>query len=108
MRVCGGPAHSEAWNQLKADITGFTVEVPGVLEATVVGAAIVAAVGVGAQADLPTAIRAMTAIDRRLEPKPALRDTYDHLYDAYTALHPAVAPILAGAATAAQAVGAAT
>ena len=40
MRVCGGPARSETWNQIKADVTGFTVEVPAVLETAVVGAAI--------------------------------------------------------------------
>src|SRR5258705_13240757 len=97
MRVCGGPAQSEVWNQLKADVTGFPVDVPRVLETTVVGAAIVAAVGVGAQPDLPSAIRAMTAIERRLEPNPSLRETYDRVYDAYTSLHPAVAPILARA-----------
>lgn len=95
MRVCGGPAHSEAWNQIKADVTGFDVEVPRVLETTVVGAAIVAAVGVGVHPDLPAAIRAMTSIERRLMPNPALRETYDRLYEAYVALHPAIAPVLA-------------
>ena len=108
MRVCGGPAHSEVWNQLKADVTGFIVEVPRVLETTVVGAAIVAAVGVGAQPDLPAAIRAMTAIERRLEPNLALRETYDRAYAAYTALYPAVAPILARASAAREPVGAGT
>ena len=48
MRVCGGPARSEAWNQVKADITGFTVEVPAVLETAVVGSAILGAVAIGA------------------------------------------------------------
>jgi len=90
MRVCGGPAHSEAWNRLKADITGFAVEVPRVLETTVVGAAIVAAVGVGGHPDVPSAIRAMTAIERRIDPDPALRETYDRAYATYTALYPAV------------------
>ena len=61
MRVCGGPARSETWNQIKADVTGFTVEVPAVLETAVAGAAIVAATAVGAWPDLPAAIRAMTA-----------------------------------------------
>ena len=37
----------DAWNQIKADVTGFTVEVPRVRETAAVGAAIVAAVGVG-------------------------------------------------------------
>ena len=42
MRVCGGPARSETWNQIKADVTGFTVEVPAVLETAVAGSAILA------------------------------------------------------------------
>jgi xylulokinase len=108
MRVCGGPAHSEAWNQLKADVTGFPVEVPRVLETTVVGAALIAAVGIGAHPDVPTAIRAMTAIERRLDPNPALRETYDRVYAAYTALYPAVAPVLARAAGSLEPVGAGT
>ena len=37
MRVCGGPARSEVWNQIKADVTGFTVAVPAVLETAVLG-----------------------------------------------------------------------
>jgi xylulokinase len=108
MRVCGGPAHSETWNQLKADVTGFPIEVPRVLETTVVGAAIVAAVGVGVHPDLPTAIRAMTAIERRLEPNPALRETYDRAYDAYVGLYPALAPLFERAAQTREPVGAGT
>jgi xylulokinase len=98
MRVCGGPAHSPTWNRIKADVTGFEVAVPRVLETTVVGAAIVAAVGVGVHPDVPGAIRAMTAIDRRLRPDPTLRATYDEVYRRYVELHPAVASVLRGAA----------
>ncbi|HEV2006229.1 MAG TPA: FGGY-family carbohydrate kinase [Candidatus Limnocylindrales bacterium] len=94
MRVCGGPAHSETWNQIKADVTGFPVEVPRVLETGLIGAAIVAAVGVGVQPDLPTAIRAMTAIDHRREPDPERHVLYDRVYEAYVGLHPAIAPVL--------------
>jgi xylulokinase len=97
MRVCGGPAHSETWNQIKADVTGFPVEVPRVLETGLVGAAIVAAVGVGVQADLPTAIRAMTAIDHRLEPDPERHAAHDRTYQAYVGLYPAIAPVLRAA-----------
>ena len=61
MRACGGPAQSATWNQMKADITGFRVLVPAVLETAVLGSAVLGAVGIGAQPDLPTAIRAMTA-----------------------------------------------
>lgn len=94
MRACGGPARDDGWNQIKADVTGFTVEVPRLRETAAVGAAIVAAVGTAVHPDLPTAIRAMTAIDRQFEPDPERRGVYDELYAAYTALHPAVSPIL--------------
>jgi xylulokinase len=94
MRACGGPARSDLWNQIKADVTGFPVEVPRARETAGVGAAIVAAVGVGAHADLPSAIRSMTAIDRRFEPLPEAAATYDRVYEAYVALYPALAPIV--------------
>ena len=94
MRVCGGPARSETWNQIKADVTGFTVEVPAVLETAVAGAAIVAATGVGAWPDLPAAIRGMTRASRQLAPNPATRARYDATYEAYRRLHPAIAPII--------------
>jgi xylulokinase len=94
MRACGGPARSAAWNQIKADVTGFTVEVPRVRETATVGAAILAAVGVGAHSDLPSAIRAMAAVDRRFAPDPERRAIYDRVYEAYVALYPAIAPVL--------------
>jgi xylulokinase len=94
MRVAGGPARSDAWNQIKADVTRFTVEVPHILETAVAGSAILAAVGTGAYPDLPAAIAGMTAIDRRLEPNPERAEVHDRTYAAYTALHPALAPIL--------------
>ena len=36
----------------------------------------------------------MTRIDHRLEPRPEFADTYDRLYTAYTALYPAIAPVM--------------
>ena len=97
MRACGGPAADDGWNQIKADVTGFAVEVPRVRETAAVGAAIVAAVGVGTHADLPSAIRAMASIDRRFEPDPAPAAIYDDVFEAYVALYPAIAPVLADA-----------
>jgi xylulokinase len=96
MRVCGGPARSETWNQVKADVTGFTVAVPAVLETAVVGAAVLGAAGVGAYPDVPAAIRGMTRVARRLEPRHELGGLYDAAFDAYVRLHPAISPVLAG------------
>jgi xylulokinase len=95
MRVCGGPARSTTWNQIKADVTGMTVAVPHALETAVVGSGIVGAIGIGAHPDLPSAIRAMTRIDARLEPRKELRDRYDRLFEAYVAAYPALQPVLA-------------
>jgi xylulokinase len=94
MRVCGGPARSELWNRIKADVTGFPIEVPAVLETAVAGSGMLAATAVGAWPDLPSAIRGMTRIVRRLEPDPSTRATYDATYAAYRALHPAISPIV--------------
>ena len=96
MRVCGGPARSETWNQIKADVTGFTVAVPAVLETAVVGTAILGATGIGAYPDVPAAIRGMTHVARRLDPNPDHRRLYDAAFDAYVRLHPAISPIVAG------------
>ena len=99
MRVCGGPARSAVWNRIKADVTGFPVAVPTVPETTVVGTAILAATGIGAFADVPAAIAAMTSIDHRLVPAPAAAHIYDARYDEYVRLHPAIASVLEGRGT---------
>ena len=94
MRVCGGPARSPFWNGVKADVTGFSVSVPAVLETAVLGAAILGSVGIGAHPDLPSAIRAMTRIQSRIDPNRSLAPLYDRLFEAYRALYPATAPVL--------------
>lgn len=94
MRVCGGPARSAFWNAVKADVTGFSVAVPAVLETAVLGSAILGAVGTGAYPDLPGAIRAMTRITERIEPRPELTSVYDRTFAAYAGLYPATAPLL--------------
>jgi xylulokinase len=94
MRVCGGPARSRFWNGVKADVTGFPVAVPAVLETAVLGAAILGAVGIGEHRDVRAAIEAMTRIESRIEPTLALAPLYDRLFEAYRALYPATASLL--------------
>jgi xylulokinase len=94
MRVCGGPARSAFWNGIKADVTGFRVAVPEVLETAVLGSAMLGAVGIGSYHDLPAAIRAMTRISTIIEPRRELQPVYDRQFEAYVALYPATAPVL--------------
>ena len=92
--VTGGTARDDTWNRIKADVLQVPVAVPAVLEAAVLGAAILASVGLGRQPDTVTAIRALTRVDHRLEPDPRARAVYDELFATYVELWPAIAPIV--------------
>jgi xylulokinase len=96
MRACGGPARSETWNQIKADVTGFPVLVPAVLETAVLGSAMLGAVAIGACPDVPSAVRSMTRIERRLDPRSEVRATYDRAFAVYAGLYPALRTVLQG------------
>ena len=98
MRACGGPARSETWNQIKADVTGFPVLVPAVLETAVLGSAILGAVAINAVPNVASGVRSMTRIERRLDPRHECRATYDRAYAVYTGVYPALKPILEGTA----------
>jgi len=92
LRVAGGLAHERTWNRVKADVTGFTVAVPAIVETALVGSAIVAGVGAGIFPDLASGARAIVRIEDRIEPDPAHRATYDALYARYVELYPALRP----------------
>jgi xylulokinase len=92
LTVSGGTARGDTWNQIKADTLQVPVAVPAVREAAVLGAAILASVGLGWHSDTLAAIRAMTRVDHHLEPNAAVRATYEELFAAYAELWPALAP----------------
>jgi xylulokinase len=92
LRVCGGQAQSQFWNQVKADVLGLPASVPRLPEVALMGDAICAALGAGLYPDLASAGEAMVQVSQVLEPNPAHRAVYDNLFgvyrDAYTALKP--------------------
>jgi xylulokinase len=90
VRCVGGQARSETWNQIKADVLNRPVLVPSVVEAAVLGAAILAALGIGAYADLEQAIAAMVRVSRRLEPNARNAELYGRLLEGYRELYPAL------------------
>ena len=94
LRVTGGTARTDTWNQIKADVLVLPVAVPEIRESSLLGAAILAATGIGWRPDVPSGIREMVRIDHRLEPNPANRAAYDAAFEAYVALWPAIAPIV--------------
>lgn len=80
LRVAGGGSQSEAAMQLTADIFGLPAYRPHTYEASGLGAAIDAAVGVGIHADFASAVKAMTRIGDRFEPDMQAHAIYDDLY----------------------------
>ena len=92
LRVTGGTAASRLWNQVKADVVGVEVAVPRVAEASVAGAAILAAVGVGLVPDERAGIEALVRVAERLAPDPRGAAVYDRLAPEYEELHARLAP----------------
>jgi ribulokinase len=87
--VVGGAAHSDLWMQIIADVTGrevFTIEQE--VEAAM-GAALLAAYGVGL-VDSEDVRRGWITLIPRAKPKPHASKNYDRLFEIYKALYPAL------------------
>lgn len=80
LRVAGGGSQSDAAMQITADVFAMPAERPHVYEASGLGAAINAAVGLGWYPDHRAAVAAMTRPGRRFEPNPAAARIYEQLY----------------------------
>jgi sugar (pentulose or hexulose) kinase len=80
LRVAGGGSQSDAALQLTADVFGLPASRPHVYEASGLGAAMDAAVGVGIHKDFPAAIREMTRVRDTFEPDEKIHARYDDLY----------------------------
>jgi xylulokinase len=90
LRVLGGGAKSRLWAQIKADVCNMPVVMPSHGEAAVLGAAMLAAVGVGMYTSIPAAARLMVKESARVEPDPNSRTVYDMAYRLYGDLYESV------------------
>ena len=80
LRVAGGGSQSDVAMQLTADIFRRPAARPRVYEASGLGAAIDAAVGLGLHPDLDAAAAAMCHLGDRFEPDSGRSELYDALY----------------------------
>jgi len=80
LRVAGGGSQSDAAMQLTADVFGLPTSRAHVYEASGLGAAIDASVGLGLHPDFDTAIKEMTHPGRTFEPDRKAQAIYDDLY----------------------------
>jgi sugar (pentulose or hexulose) kinase len=82
LRVAGGGSQSRCAMQITADVFGLPVSRPHVYEASGLGAAIDAAVGLGMYTDFETAVAQMTRSGDAFEPDQKVHALYDELYHA--------------------------
>lgn len=83
----GGAANSRLWTQMKADITGKTINVPTSDTATTLGAAILAGVGTGLYKSFDQAVEDTIVITRTHEPDMQAHARYKNNYEIYLELY---------------------
>jgi xylulokinase len=98
LRVMGGGAKSQLWNQIKADVTGLQVHVPEITETTALGAAFLALVGIGAYATLTEVSEQIVKIREHTAPDPATVSIYTESYERYRQTYFALLPVFEDAA----------
>ena len=78
-----GASRGKLWCQILADVTGCTIKVPKVTEATALGAAMAAGVGVGIYSDLKTASKQLVVWDKEYQPNMANHEKYKEIKETW-------------------------
>jgi len=80
LRIAGGGSQSSTAMQLTADIFNLPASRPHIYEASGLGAAIDAAVGMKMHSDFSVALKEMTRVRDVFTPRPEVHEMYDQLY----------------------------
>jgi len=86
VRAVGGLAKSIKWLQLKADLTGRTIERVSITEASALGAALLAGVAIGVYASIDEAVRNTTKVTDSFSPRPEIFEIYNEQHEVYKRL----------------------
>ncbi|MCQ0986114.1 xylulokinase [Jiella marina] len=89
----GGGANSPLWRQMLADASGRPVCISGTVEASALGAGMIAAHGAGWFSSIEEAAGAMAGATTPIEPDASRRDAYDELGDIFQSAYAATADI---------------
>ncbi len=98
IRAVGGGTRNALWNQIKADVLRKRLAILEFQETSALGAALLAAMGVGLHGSFAAAAEAARACNRArvVEPQAASAAAYDELYGHFAALYPATRAIAHG------------
>jgi xylulokinase len=89
----GGAIRNRFWMQNKADVIGRRIVVPAIEEATPLGAAMLAGIGVGAYRDMQDAFEHVYRPGESYEPDLKLTAQYAEWFEVYRQLYPALREI---------------
>jgi len=81
IKMYGGSARSDIWNQIFCDVFNKPLHVPETAETTALGAAISAAVGCGLFADFKNTVASMVSIRKTYSPTPSHAERYTRFYE---------------------------
>jgi xylulokinase len=87
LNAMGGSSNSVLWTQIKADVTGKTIQVPTSDTATTLGAAMLAGVGCGLYKDYKEAVETTVVITRVQEPDMKNHEIYKKSMELYLRLY---------------------
>jgi len=77
---CGGASRSKLWTQMQSDVLNRPVRVPALKEATALGAAILAGVGVDIYESILDAVESVVKWEPMLEPRRDIASAYEKYY----------------------------
>jgi xylulokinase len=89
----GGSIRNTFWMQNKADVTGKVIEVPDIKEASALGAAILAGIGVGIYGDNIEAFERTFKSGKLYKPNGTLVKKYNEYFGIYKKLYPSLKSI---------------
>jgi xylulokinase len=91
--VVGGATRNAFWMQNKADVTGLPIDVPEIEEATPLGAAILAGMGIGLYSSEQDAYEHVYEPGKTYQPDPKLAKKYAEWFEIYKQIYPVLGPV---------------
>ncbi len=93
IRIAGGGAKIDLWNQIRADVTGRCIEKLQVLETGTLGAAMLASLGIGVYKNVKEVSKQMVRVASLVKPAKEHQKQYDKLFKIYKRLYPLLKPV---------------
>jgi ribulose kinase len=86
--VSGGPTKNGLWMQMHADVSNLPISFARVKEGSVLGSAMLAAVGAGIYPDIPAASDNMVHTEKTIYPNHEVHEAYNFYVDRYIETYP--------------------